>query len=69
MVSVSPFTFRFLATARVQNEFGQMDSSAHPRGEMVGEKKGFDEEAVEHYLEGQQFADVIRLIEKKTPLP
>lgn len=31
------------------------------------EKHGFDEEAVEHYLEGQQFADVIRLIEKNPP--
>lgn len=31
------------------------------------EKHGFNEEAVEHYLEGQQFADVIRLIEKNPP--
>ncbi|OAS17982.1 LuxR C-terminal-related transcriptional regulator [Paenibacillus oryzisoli] len=31
------------------------------------EKHGFDEEAVEHYLEGQQFMDVIRLIEKNPP--
>ncbi|MNR52588.1 hypothetical protein D3C85_1724520 [compost metagenome] len=36
LVSLSPFAFRFLATARVQNGFGQMDSIAHPRGELVG---------------------------------
>lgn len=28
------------------------------------EKHGLDEEAVEHYLEGKQFADAVRLIEK-----
>ncbi|MFD2408996.1 LuxR C-terminal-related transcriptional regulator [Paenibacillus rhizoplanae] len=39
----------------------------HIRAAKWLEKKGFDEEAVEHYLEGQQFADVIRLIEKNPP--
>ncbi|WP_379160893.1 LuxR C-terminal-related transcriptional regulator [Paenibacillus sp. sgz5001063] len=28
------------------------------------ESQGFDEEAVEHYLEGKQFSDAVRLIEK-----
>ncbi|MFX3635575.1 MAG: LuxR C-terminal-related transcriptional regulator [Candidatus Pristimantibacillus sp.] len=31
------------------------------------ENHGFDDEAVEHYLEGKQYADVVRLIEKNLP--
>jgi LuxR family maltose regulon positive regulatory protein len=40
---------------------------AHVRAAKWLEKHGFDEEAVEHYLEGQQYMDVIRLIEKNPP--
>jgi LuxR family maltose regulon positive regulatory protein len=40
---------------------------AHVRAAKWLEKHGFDEEAVEHYLEGRQYMDVIRLIEKNPP--
>ncbi|MFD0670831.1 LuxR C-terminal-related transcriptional regulator [Cohnella sp. GCM10027633] len=40
---------------------------SHIRAANWLEKHGFDEEAVEHYLEGQQYMDVIRLIEKNPP--
>ncbi|BBI34915.1 LuxR C-terminal-related transcriptional regulator [Cohnella abietis] len=37
---------------------------AHTRAAIWMENNGFDEEAVEHYLEAKQDADVVRLIEK-----
>ncbi|WP_165452241.1 response regulator [Paenibacillus thalictri] len=37
---------------------------AHHRAAIWLENHGFDEEAVEHYLEGEQFADAVRIIEK-----
>lgn len=40
---------------------------AHIRAANWLENHGFNEEAVEHYIEGQQFADAIRLIEKNSP--
>lgn len=40
---------------------------SHIRAANWLESHGFYEEAVEHYLEGKQFADAIRLIEKNPP--
>jgi LuxR family maltose regulon positive regulatory protein len=39
-------------------------AQAHIHAAYWLEKHGFDEEAVEHYLEGKQVADAVRLIEK-----
>ncbi|OZQ64496.1 hypothetical protein CA600_16540 [Paenibacillus sp. VTT E-133280] len=36
----------------------------HTRAANWLEEQGFDEEAVEHYIEGKRFADAVRLIEK-----
>ncbi|KRE55879.1 LuxR C-terminal-related transcriptional regulator [Paenibacillus sp. Soil750] len=40
---------------------------AHIRAAIWLEGHGFNEEAVNHYLEGEQYADAIRLIEKNPP--
>lgn len=40
---------------------------SHIRAANWMESHGFNEQAVEHYIEGQQFADAIRLIEKNPP--
>ncbi|OAB47853.1 LuxR C-terminal-related transcriptional regulator [Paenibacillus antarcticus] len=53
----------FLRRVLWESDPGQWEQ-AHIRAAYWLENAGFDEEAVEHYLEGKQYTDVVRLIEK-----
>ena len=53
----------FLRRLLSESDPGQWEQ-AHIRAAYWLENEGFDEEAVEHFLEGKQYSDVVRLIEK-----
>ncbi|OKQ00369.1 hypothetical protein A3849_01330 [Paenibacillus sp. P46E] len=62
------YRYHHLLSDFLQQQLFRMDPDrwvqVHIRAATGLELLGFDEEAVEHYLEGQQFQDAVRLIEK-----
>ncbi|MGG4146050.1 BTAD domain-containing putative transcriptional regulator [Paenibacillus algorifonticola] len=62
------FRYHPLLSDFLQRQFSrtapELWAQAHVRAAQWQESHGFEEEAVEHYLEGRQYDDVVRIIEK-----